>query len=382
MQPTPFKIEIPQERLDALQRRLREIQWPGDCGNADWQYGVEESWLRRAVEYWREEYDWRHVETEINKFPHYRVEIDKVPIHFIHVRSSRANAIPLILTHGWPWTFWDWRDVISELAEPLDSDLPAFDVVVASLPGFAFSSPLRTAGIGVREVGRLWQQLMTDVLGYQRFAAAGGDWGSLVSAELGHAFPDAVIGVHLTLPLMPGVDLASLSHAPFAPDERWMADRNAEASTLIASHMAVHCNDPQTLAYALADSPVGLAAWLWERRLAWSDADYDGPARSLEFLCTLASIYWLTNTIGSSLRIYRDHFSKPWTSLNGRERLIDVPTGYAIGPKELVMFPKAMAETLCNLRRWTILPRGGHFAAAEVPELVIEEYRAFFGGLA
>jgi pimeloyl-ACP methyl ester carboxylesterase len=375
MRARSFSIKIPDDRLIHLKERLAATVWPGDYANADWHYGVEESWLRSMVDYWRGDFDWRLVEAEMNRLPHFQVAIEGIPIHFIHIRSGRPDSIPLILTHGWPWSFWDWRDVVSLLSRATE---PSFDLVVPSLPGFTFSTPLRTHGIGVRRVGSLWRQLMQNVLGYDRFVAAGGDWGSMVSAELGHAHADIVAGVNLTLPILPGTELAALAHVKFAPEEQWMARRAAEAGPLIASHMAVQCNDPQTLAYALADSPVGLAAWLWERRLSWSDDAVEGPARGRDFLCALASLYWFTNSIGSSMRIYRDHFSQPWNSLHDRERIVDVPTGYIIAPKELAMFSRAMAEKSCNLRRWTILPRGGHFHAAETPDLVAEEYRTFF----
>ena len=381
MRPEPFRIAIPDADVHRLRTRLGETTWPGDFNNETGRYGVSETWLRKAISYWCDEYDWRKAEAAMNRFPHFRVVIDDVPVHYIHVKSKRANAVPLILSHGWPWTFWDWKDVIAPLADPENDALPAFDVVVPSLPGFGFSTPLRTPGVDVREVARRWHILMRDVLGYPRFAAAGGDWGSLITAQIGHEFPADLIGVNMTLPMIPGLDLTRFAGATFAPEEQWMSDRMAEAHPTITSHIAVQGTDPQTLAYGLADSPAGLAAWLWERRLAWSDPRLDSPARGLDGLCTLASIYWFTNSIASSMRIYFEFFKGPWLAPRQGTKTIDTPTGFTIGPKELLMMPRKMAEELTNLKRWTILPRGGHFVPAEVPDLVVEEYRAFFGGL-
>jgi pimeloyl-ACP methyl ester carboxylesterase len=379
MQAKPFEFVVPEERIADLRRRLGEAHWPGDFGNDDGRYGLPETWLREAVDYWRNEFDWRSVEAEINGLPNFMVEIEGVPVHFIHIRSGRPGAIPIILSHGWPWSFWDWKDVISVLSKNQD---PAFDIVVPSVPGFTLSTPLRKVGIDVRAVGRIWRHLMCDVLGYRRFAAAGADMGSAITAELGHAYPEEVIGVHLTLPILPGHSSAALTAMPFAPDEQWMVEQMERVRPSIVSHIAVNINDPQTFAYALSDSPLGLAAWLWKRRLVWSDEQSEGPARSLDFLCTLASLYWFTNCIGTSMRIYaeKERFGE-WPSLTGRARALDVPTAFGFGPKELLMFPRAAAEQLTNLHRWTVFPHGGHFVAAEVPNLLASDYIKFFSEL-
>lgn len=346
---------------------------------------MEQGWLQDMIAYWADGFDWRAQEAEMNSLPQFRVTIDGVPIHFVHLRSGRPDAIPLILTHGWPWTFWDWRDVIRPLVAG-DGEGPVFDVVVPSLPGFGFSAPLRTTGVNARRVGEIWVRLMRDVLGYASFAAAGGDWGSMITAELGHAHADVVRAVHMTLPVFPGYGREPVPEDAFAPDERWMIDRSIEVAPLIASHLTVHSNDPQTLAYALADSPAGTAAWLWERRRAWSDCGGDIVAyHGRDALCTLASIYWLTNTIGSSLRIYKEHFgvtgdlAKVWPPLHDRRPIVEAPAGFVVAPKELVLRPRSLVAAQTNLKRWTMLPRGGHFAPAEVPGLMVDEYRAFFG---
>ncbi|MBM3679056.1 MAG: epoxide hydrolase, partial [Actinobacteria bacterium] len=355
--------------------------WADDFGNERWAYGVERGWLEETARYWADEYDWRAEEAAINRLPQYRLEIDGVPVHFVHVKGKGPAPMPLVLTHGWPWTFWDWKDVIGPLADPAahgGDPADAFDVIVPSLPGFGFSTPLRTTGIGARRVAELWVTLM-GALGYDRFAAAGGDWGAIVTAELGHAHADHLTGVYLTLPQIPGINLRDVKEEDFAPDEAWMWQRSVEARPTIMSHSSVHIHDPQTLAYALCDSPVGTAAWLWERRRNWSDCDGDVAGLfGRDFLCTTASIYWLTKTIGTSLRLYNEHFSRGWPVAHDRKPEIPVPTGFGISPKELLMLPRAWAEERTDLRRWTIFPRGGHFAPSEQPQQVIDEFRAFF----
>lgn len=381
MQPERFVIEVPDSEIEDLRERLGRTRFPGDFGNSDGRYGVQQDWLKPALDHWRDQFDWRAVEEEMNRLAHYRVVIDGIAIHYIHVRSGRPDAVPLILSHGWPWSFWDWRHVIAQLSGPVPEGAPAFDLVIPSLPGFGFSTPLLTPGIDIPAIASLWHKLMTQVLGYCRFGAAGGDWGSLISAQLGHAYPEDVIGVGLTLPFVPGESLENILARPFPPDEQWMAERMAAARPTIMSHIAVQSSDPQTFAYALADSPAGLAAWLWERRLNWSDPRQESAARDIDSLCTLASIYWFTRSIGSSFRIYAEHFNKPWEKLREGDKVIPVPTQFTVAPKELALAPRQVVAQFANLQRWSVLKRGGHFAPAEAPEELAAEYRSFFGSL-
>ena len=377
----PFRVEMSQADLDDLRERLTRTRWAEVIGKDSWTYGVEKSWLVDMVEYWIGTYDWRRHESAMNAWDHYRVEIRGMPIHFIHVPGKGQKPMPLVLTHGWPWTFWDMRDLIGPLSDPAahgGDAADAFDVVVPSLPGYGFSAPLHQTGVDVSVVARTWAELMS-LLGYDRFGAYGGDWGAMVSGHLGHAYPDRVVGVELSLPVIPGVGRRELAPADWSDDERWMLDRMAETERVIRSHVAVHSCDPQTLAYALADSPVGTAAWLWERRRAWSDCGGDIEAVfHRDDLITGAAIYWLTGTITSSLRLYFEHFNKPWPLAPGRRPGISVPTGFAVFPRDLVFLPRAAAERHCDLRRWTIMPRGGHFAPAEQPDLLVQEIRSFF----
>jgi pimeloyl-ACP methyl ester carboxylesterase len=382
VKPEPFHIAIPDARLDDMRRRIRTISWPGDCGNENWHYGVEQGWLQDMASYWADGYDWRAVEARMNALPQFRAEIDGNPIHFMHVRSGRPDAIPLLLTHGWPETFWDWEAVVTELASATSG--PAFDIVVPSLPGVAFSSPLRKTGMNVRETAALWVRLMCDVLGYPRFAAAGGDWGALIAAELGHAHPERMLAIHLHMVVLHETPASAVPLSDYAPDEHWMVARMREAAPHMVSHIVAHASDPQTLAYAMADSPIGTAAWLWERRLAGSGrtGDPGSPERREEY-CTLASLYWLTNTIGSSMRIYREHYPDngrrmDWPLLHQAQPQIPVPTGVAIAPKEVIFLPRAAVEKRTDLRRWQVLPHGGHFLPSEEPGLLAAEYRAFF----
>jgi len=390
MTPEPFRIAIPQADLDDLHRRLDNTRWAADFGNEDWHYGVEAGWLREMVHYWRHEFDWRAQEAAINAFPHYRIELEGVPIHFVHVRGKGPKPVPLLLTHGWPWTFWDYRGLIGPLTDPaahgLDPSL-SFDLVIPSLPGYGFSTPLRKTGISVPEIARMWVTLMRDVLGYDRFGAAGGDYGAAITGQLGHAHAGHLIGIYQTMVTFPGYDLGAMRAEDFAADEQWMLARNVEAAPMIVSHITVQSHDPQTLAYAMVDSPVGTAAWLWERRRAWSDWDESVfEVMDRDALCTLASIYWLNGSIGTSFRLYREFFSASGDRMfiplsHDRTPVIEAPAGYGLYPKEVILVPRAVADRHADVRQWNILPRGGHFAPAEQPDLVAGELRSFFGML-
>jgi pimeloyl-ACP methyl ester carboxylesterase len=375
----PFRIDIPEPQLQDLYSRLRNARWAEDFGNDDWHYGVERGWLQDLVGYWTNEFDWRAQEAAMNRLPHYLVDIDGIPIHFVHVRSSTPNAKAIILSHGWPWTFWDYRDVTAPLVEPADGSA-GFDVIVPSLPGYGFSSPLRQK-VSTTRVAELWDRLMHDVLGYGRYYAAGGDWGARITGELGKSFPEHVAGIYLTLGVLPGIDPTMIADSDYAPDERWMLERGSEARALIVSHVSVHRTDPQTLAYALHDSPLGLASWIWERRRAWSDCDGDVIGLfGRDDLCTVASVYWLTGTIGTSMRLYRESaVTAPPTDPDALR--ITVPTAFGIAPKDVVFIPRSWAAKYTDLRSWRVFARGGHFAPAEQPLAVAEEFLAFFRSL-
>ena len=381
----PFTPSIDAASLDDLRARLQATRWPHVIGDDDWSYGVPQAWLHDMATYWANDWDWEAQARAMNAFEHFKVDLAGIPVHFLRAPGKGPAPKPLILTHGWPWTFWDFKDTIAPLSDPAsfggDAN-DAFDVVVPSLPGFGFSTPLATPGIDVAAIANLWVRLMREVCGYDRFAAHGGDWGALVTAQLSHAHAEHLIGAHLALPVIPGVDRRALKPEAFAEDEQWMLERAAESGPLIHSHLAVHSSDPQTLAYAMADSPLGTAAWLWERRRNWSDCNGEiETAFDREHLCTTAALYWCTGAFTSSLRLYFEQFSKPWPLVHDRSPVLEAPTGFAIFPKDVVQLPRRIAAANSDLRRWTVMPRGGHFGAAEAPDLVVDELRAFFRDL-
>jgi pimeloyl-ACP methyl ester carboxylesterase len=384
--PTSFTVSIPEEHLEDLRRRLRETRWAMDFGNEGWKYGVERGWLEEMVSYWSEEFDWPAQERTMNQWPQFSVEIDGIPIHYVHVRGTGPNPQPLILSHGWPGTFWDWKDLIGPLTDPArfgNPSAPAFDVIVPSLPGMGFSTPLTTTGVHARRIAELWAKLMRDVLRYDRFCAGGYDWGAGVTTELAHIHPELLTGIWITFPFFPGRERALLDREFFAADEQWMFEQMADRGAHIQTHFAVAHNEPQTISYALADSPTGTAAWIWSRRRDWSDNDGDVlEAFDRDFLCTTASIYWLTGTIVTSMRIYNEHFiSGVPPLLHGRARVIEVPTGLAVFPKDNLYVPRKLVAEWSDLRRWTVMPQGGHFGPSEQPELCVAELREFFGAL-
>ena len=378
-----FDIRVDQELVDEMRRRIRATRWADDFGNADWSYGVEGGWLRDIATYWADEFDWRAQERKMNLYAHYRVVIDGIPIHFMHIRGKGPDPLPVICTHGWPWTFWDWHKLIEPLTDPAGCGLdghPSFDLIIPSVPGFGFSSPLRTSGMNQHRIADLWAILMRDVLGYRRFGAMGGDVGAAVTGQLGLRYPESLIGVMITMPALPGVNPFDVPADAWAEDEGWMLARmNAMAPKL--THIGVHVHTPQTLAYGLNDSPVGTAAWIWQYRREWSDCDGDLIAWfGRDELCTLASIYWLTGTIGTSMRWYHAWDAAGRGAPTGDLRLT-VPTGLTIFPKEVIMLPRAIAEQQCDLRHWKVLEKGGHFGPAEQPEALAAEVREFFGNL-
>ncbi len=385
--PEPFRVAVTDEELGDLHDRLRRTRWAPEFGNETWSYGFSGTYLRELTAYWLNEYDWRSEEARINSFAHYRLMLDEVPIHFIHERGRGPAPIPIVLTHGWPWTFWDFHALIGPLSDPAahgGDPADAFHVIVPSLPGFTFSNPLTKTGSKFPYVAKLWDQLLREVLGYEKYAAAGGDMGAGVSHRLGHEYAQNLIGLYVsTPPLDLAVDLTggvtSLKKEDFAPDEQPYYARGREKLSAQVSHVAVHTHDPQTLAWALNDSPVGLAAWLIERRRAWSDCDGDVERSfSRDFLLTTVCLNWFTQSFGASVRFYADMF-RDWPGLaHDRKPAIEAPTGYGIFPGDVNFMPRRICERVSNLQRWTIMPHGGHFAPAEEPAAFVGELREFF----
>lgn len=372
-----FLVEFDEGSIDELRQRLRRTTWPLDRGNEDWAFGVNGRWLQDAVGYWAEEYDWLSAQLALNTLPHYRTTVDTVPLHFVHIRGGGERPLPVVLTHGWPWTFWDWHRVAQLLTQhlPNSNGWDCIDIVIPSLPGFTFSRPGAPIQ-GITHIAALWAKLMTQELGYPRFLAVGGDWGALVTAQLARAEPLSTIGIVLLTATHPGIDRASLEADLWAPNEQWMLRRMAQSASKITAHASLGRHAPQTLSVALTDSPAGAAAWLWGPRHDWTSPRPGWPTDTeLDFLCTTASLYWMTGTAGSAMRLYADearHPTAPWQP----ERL-RVPTSVVVSPEDVVFAPRTHMAQRFDLRRWTVLPSGGHFAAAENPRAIAEEIVAF-----
>ena len=386
MQKEPFTITVPEEVLTDLHERLTKVRWAQDFANPNWEYGTNGDYLKELVEYWRDAYDWRKHEQEMNSFAHYKTTIDGIPIHFIHEPGKGPNPTPLILSHGWPWTFWDFHKVIRPLTDPASSGgdpADAFDVIVPSLPGYGFSTPLTTSGINYWRTADLWVKLMQDVLGYDKFAAQGGDWGALITAQLGHKYADKLIGTHVNLMAPLSIFVGSIpEESEYGPGEEGLYERNNHFFTAESGYSALQTTKPQTLAFALNDSPVGLCSWILEKRRTWSDCDGDVEKRfSKDDLLTTMMIYWITQSFGTSARYYYEATHNPWQPSHDRTPVVESPMGVAVFQKEVIIMPRKWAEGYYNLKRWTPMPSGGHFAAMEEPQLLVDDVRAHFRSL-
>ena len=386
MQKEPFTITVPEEVLTDLHERLTKVRWAQDFANPNWEYGTNGDYLKELVEYWRDTYDWRKHEQEMNSFANYKTTIDGIPIHFIHEPGKGPNPTPLILSHGWPWTFWDFHKVIRPLTDPASfggDPADAFDVIVPSLPGYGFSTPLTTSGINYWRTADLWVKLMQDVLGYDKFAAQGGDWGALITTQLGHKYADKLIGTHVNLMAPLSIFVGSMpEESEYGPGEEGLYERNNHFFTAESGYSALQTTKPQTLAFALNDSPVGLCSWILEKRRTWSDCDGDVEKRfSKDDLLTTMMIYWITQSFGTSARYYYEATHNPWQPSHDRTPVVESPMGVAVFQKEVIIMPRKWAEGYYNLKRWTPMPSGGHFAAMEEPQLLVDDVRAHFRSL-
>lgn len=373
----PFTIVVAQRTLDDLRERLDRTRWPDEIQGADWDYGTNLAYLKSLVTYWQQQFDWRAQESRLNALAHFRAAIDGFGIHFIHARGQGSQPLPLILTHGWPGSFVEMVKILPLLTDPVSSGgdpADAFDVIVPSLPGFGFSDHPRQPGMTTAKTAELWARLMRDVLGYKRFAAAGGDIGAGVSQRLALAHPELLVGIHLTYL---GAAAASPEPADLSDAEQQYLHELQQWSRREGAYSSLQSTKPQTLAYGLNDSPVGLAAWMTEKFRTWSDCDGEIERRfSKDELLTNIMLYWVTETMPSSTRMYYEN-AHALLPLRPGER-IDVPAGMALFPKEISAPPREWAERTLRVHRWTQMPRGGHFAALEEPALLAEELRAFF----
>ena len=376
----PFKVAIATAELEDLKQRLARTRWPERETCADWSQGIPLAYTQELAHYWANEYDWRSFEGKLNGWPQFITTIDGIDIHFIHVKSRHANALPLIISHGWPGSIVEFHKVIDALVDPTahgGSETDAFHVVAPCLPGYGFSGKPTTTGTSVTKIGRMWGELMAR-LGYDRYVAQGGDWGSMITQSMGQTETQHCAGIHINMPIV-------------APDPDTMADLTAREQQALADMGAYvekgsgyskqQSTYPQTLAYGLADSPVGQMAWVVEKFYMWTDCEVDGvkhPENVLtrDELLHNVMLYWLNNTAASSARLY-------WESFNQVNMdPITIPVGCSIFPHEIFRCSRRWAEKrFTNLIHWNELERGGHFAALEQPEIFVSEVRACFAAL-
>jgi epoxide hydrolase len=373
----PFRIEIPEDQLVDLKRRLRATRWPDAETPGDWTQGVPLAYMKEVCAYWAERYDWRATEARLNEFPQYKTRIDDLDIHFVQVRSPHKGALPLLITHGWPGSFVEFHKVIGPLADPtahggLAAD--AFHVICPSLPGYAFSDKPTATGWGVEKIALAWDTLMLR-LGNDRYVAQGGDWGSAVTTAIGMQNRGHCAGIHVNMPTA-GATKESLAN-PTEREQRALAGAKyyQEWDSGYSKQQATR---PQTLGYGLVDSPVGQAAWILEKFWAWTDCNgHPENALTRDELLDNVMLYWLLGTGASSARLYWESFGK--TFRDGQSQGVQLPTGCSIFPKEIVPTPRSWAEKRYrNIVYWNELDRGGHFAAFEQPELFVKELRACF----
>jgi epoxide hydrolase len=377
----PFRIAVPQADLDDLHERLARTRWPDELPGVGWSRGAPLGYLKELAEYWRTQYDWRRYEAQLNEFPQFTTTIDGANIHFLHVRSPEPDALPLILTHGWPGSVVEFIDVIGPLTDPRahgGDPADAFHVVIPSIPGYGFSGPTHEAGWNTARVARAWAELMRR-LGYDRYGAQGGDWGAFISPELGRIAPDHVVGVHVNaatvgfIPFGPveADELASFTDAEKARLERlnrFLAEGDGDG------YFQIQATRPQTLAYGLTDSPVGQLAWIVEKFKEWTFPSAELPEHAIarDSIFTDVMLYWLTRTAGSSAQMYYESMhASNWGQQPGT-----TPTGVAVFAEDVAI--RRYAERANNIVHWSELDRGGHFAAMEVPDLLVGDIRAFF----
>ena len=358
-----FEIRVDASVLEDLRSRLARTRFPDQIEGTGWEYGVPIDYLRELVEYWVDEYDWRAQEARLNEVAHYRTQIDGQSIHFVHARSPRAEAFPLLLIHGWPGSIVEFLDVIPALTDE-------FHVVAPSLPGYGFSEPTRTPGWDVPRVARAFVELMRR-LGYTRYGAQGGDWGAQVATRIGTADAEHCAAIHLNMPV------ASRPDDPVSLTDEEKADLAAMAhfQREEAGYAVEQGTKPQTLGVGLNDSPAGLLAWIVEKFRSWSGDPESVFTR--DQLLTNVMLYWATGTITSSARLYWEHQHS--ASEEGAPARVDIPTGVARYPMEVIRFPRAWVERRYNVTHWAEMPRGGHFAAMEQPALFVDDLRTFFG---
>lgn len=375
--PQPFRLHVPEAALKDLDERLARIRWPETPPLEPWSTGTSVVYMRELVAYWRGRYDWREHEAKLNGFRQFKVPLAGIDLHFIHEVGKGPAPMPLLLSHGWPGSVVEFTRILPMLTDPArfgGDPADAFTVVAPSLPGYTLSFSEGQQRFGVVEIAETFASLMTDVLGYERFGAQGGDWGAFVTSRLGYRFPERLLGIHVNL-LAVRRD-ASLKNP--TPEEQRFLEQLAHWLKEETGYQWIQGTRPTTLSFGLTDSPVGLASWIVEKFQRWTDND--GTIESAvdrDLMLTNIMLYWVTGAIGSSFWPYYERMHTPWPIPEGGQ--ITVPTGYAAFPKEILSPPRSLAErTYANIQRWTPLGKGGHFAALEQPHVLANEIRAFF----
>jgi microsomal epoxide hydrolase len=379
--PAPFTIRVADDVLSDLRERLERARWPDEVPGERWTYGTDLATMQSLHRYWRDRYDWRAREAELNRFRQFTVELGGIPLHFIHEPGVGPNPTPLLLSHGWPGSIVEFQRIIPMLTDPArfgGDPADAFTVVAPSLPGYTFSFRPNQRRLGITEIADLFATLMSDVLGYRRFAAQGGDWGAFITSWLGAAHAERVLGVHVNLLAVPRDPAAP---AMPSPEERAYLEELDRWSREETGYQWIQGTKPQTLAYGLTDSPIGLAAWILEKFRTWSDCDGDVERRfGWDVVLDNVMLYWVTGAINSSFWPYYARRHSPWPITD--KRPVTAPSAYASFPREILHPPRAwVTRVYTDLRRWTEMKRGGHFAALEEPQALAEDVRAFFRSL-
>jgi microsomal epoxide hydrolase len=379
--PQPFTLHVPDSDIADLRERLARTRFPDSAPGEPWAYGTDVAYLRELVAYWRGPFDWRAQEARLNAFPQFKMSLPDHDLHFLHVPGKGPNPTPLLLMHGWPGSVFEFLDIIPRLTDPASfggDPGDAFTIVAPSLPGYGLSFRPGQKRFGVEEIADTFAELMTDTLGYRRFAVQGGDWGGITAARMGYAHADKLIGVHvnfLAVRREPG-----LIKNP-TPEQQVFIDQLLHWLKEDAAYASIQGTRPQTLSFGLTDSPAGLAAWIVEKFRAWSDCggDVESVFTRDQMLADI-SFYWFTGAIGSSFYPYYFRMHRPWMIPEGGA--VTAPTAYAEFPREILHPPRSLAEPMfTNIRRWTLMPKGGHFAAMEQPDLLAEDVRAFYRSL-
>ena len=376
---TPFECRVPDSVIDDLYQRLDNTRWPDQLPGVGWDYGTERGFLQKLCDHWRHRFDWRAAEAKFNAFPQFMTEIGGETVHFYHISSLEPDALPLIITHGYPGSVAEFLDIFGPLTDPAKHGgdrRDAFHVIAPSIPGYGFSGPTRTTGFDIGRAADVNIALM-EMLGYDRYVAQGGDWGSAISTAMAVKQPERVIALHLNFitghPADPANPHAGLSEAEVKALE-WKANYDRWES----GYQAIQGTKPQSIAYGLNDSPAGLAGWIVEKFKTWSDCGDAVESFSKDKLLENIMLYWVTGTINSAMRLYYEVMApNRWKGVPADK--VAVPTGHARFPAEIRPTPRLWAEQIyTNLIHWREMPAGGHFAADEQPEAFVDELRGFF----